>query len=61
MRLDLRTRRQLVLLNAQDWADFRKHWPMRLLDFVGEFGFGLLLGAALGFSVIVYAFSRVPA
>lgn len=51
----LRTRRQLKLLNAQAWADFKRYWPMHLLDFLNEFGWGVLLGVLLGLAVVIYA------
>lgn len=50
VKLPLRTRRQLAVLNAQDWADFKLHWPMRVASFfyelVGGFAFGLALALA---------------
>lgn len=49
------TRRRLAELNAQDWADFRAHWPMRVLDLIGELGGGFLFGVCLGLAAVLWA------
>lgn len=61
MRLDLKTREQLRELNAQQWADFRAHWPLRLWDLLMDIGAGTLLGLLLGLSVLLYVIQRWPA
>lgn len=50
----LKTREQLRELNAQDWADFKAHWPMRLWELLMDFGAGTLLGVLLGLSMLLY-------
>lgn len=60
MKLNLRTRRQLALLNAQDWRDFKAHWPMRVYELVMEFAGGTLLGVVLGLSLFLYALEQLP-
>lgn len=61
MKLDLKTREQLRDLNAQDWLDFRAHWPMRLLELLVDVGAGTLLGLLLGLSVVLYALRSLGA
>lgn len=61
MKLDLKTREQLRELNAQDWSDFKAHWPMRLVDFLTDLGAGTLLGLILGLSVVLYALRSLGA
>lgn len=56
--MNLRTRRQLALLNAQEWADFKKHWPMELLQLVNHTISGFLLGFALALALFVYGLQR---
>lgn len=55
----LRARRQIRLSNAQDWADFKQHWPMEVFDFFVQIVGGFLFGVALALSAFVYALSRV--
>jgi len=57
----LRTRRQLRLLNAQHWADFKQHWPMEVFDLFCQIVGGFLFGVALGLATLIYALSQVPA
>lgn len=52
--MDLKTREQLRELNAQQWADFKAHWPMEVLCFLRDFGFSAALGASLGFASAIY-------
>jgi len=61
MKLDLKTREQLRELNAQDWSDFKAHWPMRLVDLLIDFCAGTLLGLLLGLSVVLYALRSLGA
>lgn len=58
-RLDLRTRRQIRLVNAQYWADFKQHWPMELLQLLLDTGSGFLAGVALALSLFVYLLLQV--
>lgn len=60
MRLDLKTREQLRELNAQDWQDFRAHWPMRFWELLMDVGAGTLLGLLLGISSVLYVMERYP-
>lgn len=55
----LKTREQLRELNAQDWADFKAHWPMRLWELLMDFGAGTLLGVLLGLSMLLYVLERI--
>ena len=55
----LKTSEQLRELNAQDWADFKVHWPMRLLELLMDFGAGTLLGVLLGLSMLLYVLERI--
>lgn len=61
MKLDLKTREQLRDLNAQQWADFKAHWPMEVLGLVRDLGVGTLLGMLLGLSLVLWSLSLVPA
>lgn len=53
--MNLKTREQLRELNAQQWEDFKAHWPMELLDLLRDLGAGTLLGVLLGLSCVLYA------
>ncbi len=53
--MNLVTPERLRELNAQDWQDFKAHWPMRLTDLLLDFGAGTLLGTALGLALVLYA------
>lgn len=53
--MNLRTREQLRELNAQDWADFKSHWPMRVIELVLDIGAGTLLGVLLGLALLLAA------
>lgn len=55
----LKTREQLCELNAQEWADFKVHWPMHVLGLAKDFGAGTLLGVLLGFSMLLYVLERL--
>lgn len=61
MSLNLKTREQLRELNAQDWQDFRAHWPMRLFQLLVDVGAGTLLGLLLGLSLVLYVLRSVAA
>lgn len=61
MKLDLKTREQLRDLNAQQWADFKAHWPMHFVEIFKDLFLGTLLGAALGLSLSLYALQQVTA
>lgn len=51
--MNLRTREQLRELNAQDWQDFKAHWPMRAIELCLDIGAGTLLGVLLGLSALL--------
>lgn len=51
--MNLKTREQLRELNAQDWADFKAHWPMRVTELALDVGAGTLLGVLLGLSAVL--------
>lgn len=53
------TRRRLAELNSQEWADFRAHWPMRIVSLVADLGIGTLLGAGLGFALALWLLYEV--
>lgn len=59
MKLTLRTRRELAVLNAQDWADFKAHWPMHLVELLARFAVATLLGLAFGLSLALWALERL--
>jgi len=54
MKLDLKTREQLRELNAQQWADFKRHWPMEVFRLLADMGVGLLLGMLLGLALLLF-------
>jgi len=60
-RFTLRTRRQLRLINAQSWADFKQHWPMEVLHFLMDIGWGVLLGVSFGLAVVIYVLHSLGA
>lgn len=57
--MNLKTREQLRELNAQEWADFKAHWPMHLLALLVDLGGGMLLGVLLGLSCLLYVVERL--
>ncbi len=61
MKLDLKTREQLRDLNAQQWADFKAHWPMHLVEFLNDFGAGTILGLLLGLACVLHVLAEVSA
>jgi hypothetical protein len=48
------TVQRLRELNAQGWADFKKHWPMVVLGLLVEMAGGFLFGVALSLATFVY-------
>lgn len=44
---------ELRELNAQEWQDFKAHWPMRVLDLAIDLGAGTVLGVALGLAALI--------
>ena len=42
------------------WELFRKHWPMHLVEIADDLGFGVLLGCALGLSLVIWALEQMP-
>lgn len=46
-------------LAADQWDDFRKHWPRHVLELLLDIGAGTLLGVALGLSALIYALHRL--
>jgi hypothetical protein len=55
----LKTVERVKALNAQHWADFKKHWPMEVLALLRDIGFGFLAGVALSLSLFVYLLDAV--
>lgn len=60
MKLDLVTRERLRELNAQQWQDFKAHWPMHVYDLLVDFGGATGLGVLLGLSLVLYALEVMP-
>jgi len=54
---EFKARRLAVL--AEESAHFRANWKWIALEAVQEFGYGVLLGAALGLSLVVWAFGQL--
>jgi len=46
---------QLKELNAQDWADFKAHWPMRVMDAFKEVCGGFVVGVFSGLLAVMWA------
>lgn len=55
-----KSRTALRELNAQDWQDFKAHWPMRVLDVAADFGCGTVLGVLFGLAVFIYGMELMP-
>ena len=54
-----RSRRQRLLMAADAWRDFRDHWPMRLLELLGQLGSGFICGLLLGLAAVLYALEQL--
>lgn len=46
---------QLRALNAQEWQDFKKHWPMVILKLLIDAGGGFLFGVAFCLAIFIHA------
>jgi len=55
----LRTRRQMRLVSAQVWEDFKAQWPMELAYVLGQMGGGFIFGLALGLAALVQVLAVV--
>lgn len=53
-----RRRRELRILNAEAWADFKEHWPADVLWVLRDCGGGFLFGVALGLAAVVQVVIR---